>query len=553
MMGDFMTDASVNRTPTATNGTSEPSHVSETPQHPTTNGAVNGSANGTAHGVNGAPEQNAKPLILVLCTTSSAPGHVLPLCQISRYLVSKGYEVTFVGGVQHRHLIEASGSTFFPVHESITLEKGEFRKWGMQRMQFEEGLPRFRHDFKTFFIGQIPGQFETTKAALVDIGKRAQGREVIIINEGVWFGYLPFKFGAPPVEGFEKMPKTLGINVIPLFLDSVDTPPIPLGLMPDNSPLARERDKVLRSVLYRFVLNESYEGFRNHMKDCGATAVPDDWMMNLAVTAHDTMLQMCDPNVEWPRSDLPKHVKYAGSLPPRPIPREFVYPDWWETDILANAALPADSPDRKRVVVVAQGTLALNYSMLIVPTMVGLASHPRILVVALLGKRGAVIPPEFLPGGVPSNARVSDFIPYDAILPYADVMVCNGGYGGFNHGVVNGVPMIIAGLSEDKLEVAARAAWAGLGINLHTGRPDAPAVVAAVYQILGEPRYRERSRALAEEAAKWDPLAIVERELVALTEGSKTVMPEPVNGKQEPMIVETSVVANGDVPSVTVS
>jgi hypothetical protein len=51
------------------------------------------------------------------------------------------------------------------------------------------------------------------------------------------------------------------------------------------------------------------------------------------------------------------------------------------------------------------------------------------------------------------------------------VMVTNGGYGGVQMALSYGVPLVVAGASEDKPEVGARVAWSGAGLNLKTGKP----------------------------------------------------------------------------------
>lgn len=398
----------------------------------------------------------------------------------------------------------------------------------MERAKYEEGMPRMVQDFKTFFIGQIRGQWESTRAALVDLRRRfpaSEGREIVVVNETMWFGYLPWKWGAERPDGFgaeEKMPRSLGVNVTPLMLDGEGMPPFPTGLLPAKDREGRERDQVMREWLYRFVVREAYEGFRENIRACGGVDVPDEWMVNLSVTAHDAAVQLCHPLLEYPRTDLPSHVKFAGSLPPsRAVPPGFVFPDWWQREVVENAALEDGNPGKRSVVVVSQGTLARDYSMLLAPTIRGLAGRKDVLVIALLGKRGAEVPPGILPSpeeGVDvSNVRVADFIPYDSVLKYVDVMVFNAGYGGFMHCVVNGVPVVAAGLTEDKCEVAARVEWTGVGLNLRTGRPSPSTVVAAVDEILGSGgKYRARARELAGEVAKSDPLKVVEEEVRAL-------------------------------------
>jgi UDP:flavonoid glycosyltransferase YjiC (YdhE family) len=76
------------------------------------------------------------------------------------------------------------------------------------------------------------------------------------------------------------------------------------------------------------------------------------------------------------------------------------------------------------------------------------------------------------------------------------VMVTNGGYGAVNHALSLGVPLVVAGDSEEKPEIAARVAWAGAGINLGTGRPTASQIREAVRAVLTKPQYRQRAQAL---------------------------------------------------------
>jgi UDP:flavonoid glycosyltransferase YjiC (YdhE family) len=49
-------------------------------------------------------------------------------------------------------------------------------------------------------------------------------------------------------------------------------------------------------------------------------------------------------------------------------------------------------------------------------------------------------------------------------------MITNGGYGGVQHALRHGVPVIVAGETADKAEVAARVQYTGAGIDLGTAR-----------------------------------------------------------------------------------
>ena len=116
-------------------------------------------------------------------------------------------------------------------------------------------------------------------------------------------------------------------------------------------------------------------------------------------------------------------------------------------------------------------------------------------------------------GTLPLNARVAEYLPYDRLLPLTDVFVSNGGFGGVQQALSYGVPIVIAGDTEDKPEVAARVEWSGVGVNLRTGRPTPPAVATAVRAVLDDESYRSQARAQADAIAALDSLATIELEL----------------------------------------
>jgi UDP:flavonoid glycosyltransferase YjiC (YdhE family) len=99
------------------------------------------------------------------------------------------------------------------------------------------------------------------------------------------------------------------------------------------------------------------------------------------------------------------------------------------------------------------------------------------------------------------------------LLGKVAVMITNGGYGGVQFALANGVPLVVAGDTEDKPEIAARVAWAGVGINLRTGSPAADAVGDAVDRLLGEPAFRAAAERLAERFAQTTPLQSIARAL----------------------------------------
>ena len=158
---------------------------------------------------------------------------------------------------------------------------------------------------------------------------------------------------------------------------------------------------------------------------------------------------------------------------------------------------------------VTQGTIAnVDLSQLIEPTLTGLANE-NVHVIAALGRdpKGLSIP-------VPENARVESFIPFGKVLPRADVFITNGGYGSVNHALSEGVPIVIAGTTDDKAFVSARVEWSGAGINLKTDNPSADQVRDAVHAVLTDARYRNRAREMQANFAKYNAF----REIVSAIE-----------------------------------
>jgi UDP:flavonoid glycosyltransferase YjiC (YdhE family) len=67
-----------------------------------------------------------------------------------------------------------------------------------------------------------------------------------------------------------------------------------------------------------------------------------------------------------------------------------------------------------------------------------------------------------------------------------------------------GVPLVAAGLTEDKADVSVRVAWSGVGINLATETPTPAALRNAVRTVLNTQNYRLRAARMADEFAAID-------------------------------------------------
>lgn len=152
------------------------------------------------------------------------------------------------------------------------------------------------------------------------------------------------------------------------------------------------------------------------------------------------------PAFEYPREEFPSNFRFIGPFKSEPDVN-FKQPDWWPE---LNKGLP--------VVLVNQGTVAKDYGDLILPAIEALKEE-KILLIVLPVQEGDI--PD-----LPDNVHVEPYLPFGNLLPYVDLFITNGGFGGTQNALSYGIPIIVAGATEDKMEVAARLAYSGAGINL---------------------------------------------------------------------------------------
>jgi UDP:flavonoid glycosyltransferase YjiC (YdhE family) len=145
--------------------------------------------------------------------------------------------------------------------------------------------------------------------------------------------------------------------------------------------------------------------------------------------------------------------------------------------------------------------------------MQGLANED-VIVVVLLGCSGAKLPSEV---SIPDNCRVIDYFPYDELFPHADVFVNHGGYGGLQHAMNHGLPVVTATGITDKPENAARAEWAGVGVSLGTNKPSPEKLQEAVKKVLSNETYRLKAKEIEEEMTKFDAIQIVVKNVEELS------------------------------------
>jgi len=420
----------------------------------------------------------------LLCATPIY-GNVAPLVAIAAHLVSEGNRVVFLTGSRFAATVEGAGAEFVSLVGNADFDDRDPDSHLPDRLKYR-GLARAQYDIQTIFVTPIPSQYRSVVGLIEKVAPDA------ILVDAMFAGVGPL------LESAERTVPILAVGATPLAQSSVDVAPMGTALAPSSTPLGRLRNRALNLVATRVLFRDTQRVGRRMFAEVGATLSSN--IMDLS-RAFDAFLQLTVPAFEYPRGDLSPELSFVG--PVLPTPSGVPLPEWW-----------GDLDGSRPVVHVTQGTIDnLDLGRLIRPTIDALANDD-VLVVVTLGGRSADL------GAMPANVRVADFLPYDALLPLTDVYLTNGGYGGVQYALSHGVPLIVAGDTEDKPEVAARVAWSGTGIDLRTGNPRAARIAEAVRTILADGGYRDRARAIAADMAATHAVSAVEAALSGAVAGS---------------------------------
>ena len=408
----------------------------------------------------------------ILFTVTPTPGHVNPMLTIACHLRDRGHSIIFNTSEVFQKEVESEGIRFEPLIGKANFDYRVFNKFLPEGQILTPGTDELIYDSQHVFGDTMLPQCDGIREIL--------SREPVnlIVTDFVFFGVFPLLLGPRT-----NRPPIISVSVSPIVLSSVDASPF-------GPAVTTEEKKRNLEVTTQFQesLAPAQDYLNDLLHDYGTRSLPG-FYFDCIYTLPDLFLQLSVEALEFPRSDLPDHVKFVGPVLPRSS-SGFIAPNWWKK-------LDGSKP----VVLVTQGTVAnTDLKELIGPTLAGLSGED-VTVIAATGR-----PAEALRAPIPSNAVVTSYIPFLEILSKVDVFVTNGGFGAVNQALSMGVPLVIAGDTEDKAFVAARVAWTGAGISLGTSHPRPEEVRHAVREVLRDNNYRARALMLQNESAEFNAL-----------------------------------------------
>jgi MGT family glycosyltransferase len=428
-----------------------------------------------------------RPLLQFIFASTPARGHVNPILSVACLLAARGHEIVVTTGSAYRKDVEALGLRFVPLDPDADLNMSDLGALIPGFFDMQPGPELTLRQLKRLFCDPMPGQFSTLRNILRTFPADA------IVADAMFNGTIPMLLGKQV-----KRPAVIHYGFTYLAARRDDDAPDFMGLQPAKSDVQRQQYLDLRKHTDEVLMRPLMAYFNQRLAALGVGQLDVPYFEALSLMP-DLYIQPCVPGFEFPRSALPTPVRFVGAMPI--LPSSLPDPDWI-----------GDLDERRRVVLVTQGTFSNgNLEQLLSPTINALAGETDVLVLATTGGR----PVSALSSQIPSNVRLSEFIPYDRVLPKLDVIVTNGGYGTVCLALRSGIPLVVSGRTEDKAAIAARVEWTGAGINLATNAPDPSTIQKAVRAVLDQPSYRNSARRLASEFASYD----TEKEIIKLIEG----------------------------------
>lgn len=405
-----------------------------------------------------------------LIITNPSTGHMSPIYPIASELVKSGHSVKWISGWAFKEKVESTGADYIQMHPKFDRGKTELYDF-FPELKKLKGIPMVKFYYKNWLLAPIRCYVEQIEDVLMDYKA-----DVIIGDTFRMYAVFVTERGGPPFAM---------INVLPLMYPGKVVPPQGMGMLPGSSLLSKIKESLLRFILYKIIYRSSQRYCNKIRSDIGLEKYKHLFILE-GCDRSAVILQPTIPFFEYyPQTKLPENLHFIGPILVKPDP-DFVPPHWWEKVIAED----------KKVILINQGTVAKTIDNLIAPAVEALRNED-VIVVAVPVKKNQL-------ANLPGNVFAGEFIPFGNLLPYVDVVITNGGYGGVQNALAHGIPLIIGGVTEDKMEVSARVEYSQTGINLKTSKPTPDKILEAVRMVFSNPIYKENAEKFQRESKKYD-------------------------------------------------
>jgi len=427
-----------------------------------------------------------QPGTKILFANVPADGHFNPLTGLAVHLKSIGCDVRWYTSKKYAEKIERLGIPFYSLNKAVDISADtELDNIFPERNKYKGQVAKLKFDMINVFILRSTEYYEDIKAIQKEF-------DFQLMIADITFGAIPF------VKEKMNIP-VIAVSIVPLPETSKDLPPSGLGLTPSYSFVGKLKQGALRFIADTLLFAKPTKVMRKILADHGIDAGTAN-IFDILIQKSTIVLQSGTPGFEYKRSDISDHIYFAGPLLPFTKKKEG---QGWYNEKLRQY---------DKVILVTQGTVEKDVDKLIIPTLEAFKNSDCLVIVTTGGSGTEELRKKY---SYP-NIIIEDFIPFDDIMPYADVYVTNGGYGGVLLSIQNQLPMVVAGVHEGKNEINARVGYFELGINLRTEKPSVLQLRKSVEEILSNDTFSRNIKRLSEEFQKYNPNDICVRQIARL-------------------------------------
>lgn len=424
----------------------------------------------------------------ILFANIPADGHFNPLTRLAATLKQAGHDVRWYTGPTYAEKIASLGIPCYPFRRAREVTVHNIDEVFPERRKIKSHMKKVIFDICTYFIQRGEEFYE----------------DIRDINREFDFDILVADCAFTGISYTRTLlhKEVIAVGVLPLSMSSVDIGPTLMGLAPPRGFWSRQLQRGLKALEERLLRQPTDLARRLHAKhgiDTGKLGVLD-----IQVSMCSLYLQNGAPGFEYHRSDLDRKIRFVGPLlPEQEKPFDM-------TSVLKKIRRYA------KVLLVTQGTFEPDPTKLIIPVLEAYKQSDRLVVVTTAGFNTGMLRQKY-----PfDNIIIEDFIPFDMLMPHMDLFVSNGGYGGVIYSIVNGLPMVVAGVHEGKNEVCRRVEYFGLGVNMKTERPSSRRLKKAIEKVLSDGRYGKSVERLRGEFGRYNPEELCLKYISALGRNS---------------------------------
>lgn len=395
----------------------------------------------------------------ILFGTAPADGHFNPLTGLAKYLQALGCDVRWYASPIFKDKLNKLDIPHYQFKKAKDINALNLLDMLPERQFLSDPAEKLDFDLIHVFGNRAPEYYE-------DIQQIHETFDFDLFIADSCFSAIPFvskKMNIPVVS----------IGVIPLAENSVDVAPYGTALPPAANDMERAAYADIQKAMSAVVFKRSMDAYSAILSEYSIEHTRS-LLFDTLIRQSDLYLQIGSQGFEYERSDLGVNVRFIGALLPYQGKKTNI--PWFDQRLKTY----------RKVVLVTQGTVENDTTKIIQPTLEAFENTDTLVIATTGGNGTADLRKRFKS----NNIIIEDFISFADVMPYADVYVTNGGYGGTLLSIHHELPMVAAGVHEGKNEVCARISHFNCGINLNTETPSSTEIRYAVEKVMTDKSYK---------------------------------------------------------------